>query len=187
MKCTAQLRSFALSVPAVFFQPVLLAEGLHPAIPKTFNLALFLGVLYYLLRKPAREFFAARLAEVRATLDRAAREKAAAEAKMRELNERLNKLNDEVAAIRSQAEREAQAERARLEAEAKADAEKLRVTAQREIEGAKQAALAQLREFTASQSIELAEQLIRRELTPQDDAKLLRRVSEELSKVDSRQ
>jgi F0F1-type ATP synthase membrane subunit b/b' len=116
-------------------------------------------------------------------LDRAAREKAEAEAKMNELNARLSKLDAELVEIRKQTEREAQTERARLEAEAIADAEKLRVTAQREIEGAKQTALLQLREFTANKSVELAEQLIRRELTPQDDAKLLQRVSEELTKV----
>lgn len=180
MKSIALVRSF---MPAIFFHPVLLAEGLHPAIPKTVNLILFIGVLYYLLRKPVHEFFTTRLAEVRATLDRAAREKAGAEAKMSELNARLSKLDTELAEIRSQAEREAQTERARLAAEATADAEKLRVTAQREIEGAKQTALLQLREFTANKSVELAEQLIRRELTPQDDAKLLQRVSEELTKV----
>ena len=170
-------------MPVIFFHPVLLAGGLHPAIPKAINLIFFIGVMYYLLRKPVREFFVTRLAEVRAMLERAAKVKAEAEAKMNELNARLSRLDTELAEIRNQAEREAQTERARLEAEAKADAEKLRVTAQREIESAKQAALVQLREFTANKSVELAEQLIRRELTPQDDAKLLQRVSEELSKV----
>jgi F-type H+-transporting ATPase subunit b len=183
MKSIAQLRSVAFFVPAIFFHPVLLAGGLHPAIPKAVNLALFIGVLYYLLRKPVREFFTTRLAEVRITLDRAAKEKAGAEAKLNELNARLSRLDAEVAEIRSQAEREAQAERARLEAEAKADAEKLRLMAQREIEGAKQAALLRLRQYAAEQAVALAEQLIRRELTPQDDARLLQRVSEELTKV----
>jgi F-type H+-transporting ATPase subunit b len=183
MKSIAQLRSTTFFVPAIFFHPVLLAEGLHPAIPKAFNLAIFIAVMYLLVRKPAREFFAARLAEVRATLDRAAKEKAEAEAKMRELSVRLSNLDAELAEIRTQSQREAAAERVRLESEAKADAEKLRATAQREIEGAKQAALVQLREFTASQAVALAEQQIRRELTPQDDAKLLQRVSEEMSNV----
>ena len=183
MKSTAQLRNIVFFAPAISFYPVLLAEGLHPAIPKAFNLILFIGVLYLLVRKPAREFFAARLAEVRATLDRAAKEKAEAEAKMNELNARLSRLDTEIAAIRTQAQQEAAAERVRLEAEAKADAEKLRATAQREIEGAKQAALVQLREFAANKAVELAEQQIRSELTPQDDALLLQRVSAELSKV----
>ncbi len=176
-------RSLTFFLPVLFVQPVLLSGGLHPAIPKAVNLAIFLTVLYLLVRKPARKFFAERLATVRATLDRAAKEKAEAEAKINELNTRLSKLDAEVAEIRAQAEREAIAERERLKAEAQADADKLRATAKREIEGAKQAALVQLREFTADKAVELAEQLIRRELTPQDDAKLLQRVGEELSKV----
>jgi F0F1-type ATP synthase membrane subunit b/b' len=183
MKSIAQLHTTAFFAPVLVFYPILLAEGFHPAIPKAFNLLVFLGVLYLLIRKPAREFFAARLAQVRATLERAAKEKAEAEAKMSELDARLSKLDEEIAAIRTQSQHEAAAERARLESEAKADAEKLRVTAQREIEGAKQAALVQLREFAANQAIALAEQQIRRELTPQDDALLLQRVSAELGKL----
>lgn len=183
MKSITHLRSLTFFTPVLLADPVLLAGGLHPAIPKAVNLAIFLTVMYLLVRKPAREFFAERLATVRATLDRAAKEKAEAEAKINELNARLSKLDVEVAEIRAQAEREALAESARLKAEAQADADKLRATAKREIEGAKQAALVQLREFTANKAVELAEQLIRRELTPQDDAKLLQRVGEELSKV----
>lgn len=182
MKSTAQFRSMNLT-PFLFAPPVLLAGGLHPAIPKAVNLALFLSVLYLLLRKPAREFFAARLASVRATLDRAAKEKAEAEAKLSELNARLSRLDAEVAEIRAQAEREAAAEHERLKIEAQADAQKLRAMATREIEGAKQVALVQLRQFTADKAVELAEQMIRRELTPQDDARLLERAREELSKV----
>lgn len=183
MKSIAQLRSIAFFFPAFFSHPVFLAGGLHPAIPKAVNLTIFIVLMYLIVRKPAREFFAARLAEVRATLERAAKEKSEAEAKMTELSARLSKLDAEIAEIRSQAEREAASERSRLAAEAQADAEKLRATAQREIEGAKQAALVQLREFTASKAVELAEQQIRRELTPQDDAHLLKQVSAELSKV----
>jgi F0F1-type ATP synthase membrane subunit b/b' len=59
----------------------------------------------------------------------------------------------------------------------------LRLTAGREIEAAKQIALADLREFAATKSVELAEQTIRRELTPEDDARLLSRLGEELGRV----
>lgn len=183
MKSIAQFRSLTFFLPCLFAHPVLLAGGLHPAIPKAVNLTVFLVVMYLLVRKPAREFFTARLAAVRTMLDRAAKEKAEAEAKINELNARLSKLDAEVAEIHAQAQREAVAESARLKAEAQADADKLRAIAKREIEGAKQAALVQLREFTADKAVELAEQMIRRELTPQDDAKLLQRVGEELSKV----
>lgn len=186
MKSIAHLRSATLFVPFLCSPPMLLAtsgEWWVPIVAKAVNLILFFSVLYFLLRKPIREFFATRRAEVRATLDRAAQEKAAADEKMIALNARLNKLDNELADIRTQAEREAQAERVRMEAEAKVDAEKLRSLASREIEGAKQSALVQLREFTADKAVALAEQMIRKELTPQDDARLLQRVGAELTKV----
>ena len=186
MKSPYHLGSAAFFVPLIFSHPVLLAGGNAwwlPIVSKAVNLVLFLGVLYWLVRKPAREFFATRLAEVRTTLDQAAKEKAAADAKMDELSARMNRLDAEIADIRQQAAREAEAERQRMEVENKTDAEKLRNLAGREIEGAKQSALVQLREFAAEKSVELAEQMIRKELTPQDDAKLLRSVSAELTKV----
>jgi F0F1-type ATP synthase membrane subunit b/b' len=70
-----------------------------------------------------------------------------------------------------------------LQAEAQRDAEKIRVTSKREIESAKQIAMSELREFAATKAVDLAEQMIRRELKPEDDAKLVARMGEEMSKV----
>jgi F-type H+-transporting ATPase subunit b len=150
---------------------------------KLVNLAIFLTVLYLLLRKPMREFFRQRLASVRETLDRAAREKKEAAAKMSELDARLNRLDADLREIGAQSDREAAAERARMDVEAKKDVEKIREIAAREVEAAKQVALADLRAFAATTAVDLAEQMIRREMTPADDAKLVARVGEEMSKV----
>jgi F-type H+-transporting ATPase subunit b len=155
------------------FSPILLSEGLNPAIPKAVNLIIFLLVLFYLLRKPTREFFSNRLREVRGTLERAARDREEATKKMAEIDARLARLDVDLADIKSQADREARAEEARLTADAAADADRLRLIAQREIEAAKQNALAELRTFTAEKSVDLAEQIIRRELTVDDDRKLV--------------
>lgn len=184
---TKQHCSLALFVPAL--------PGLHPLLlsgsfwtsptgfPKLVNLAIFLTVLYLLLRKPTRDFFSRRLASVRETLDRAAREKREATAKMAELDARLNRLDADLREIGAQSEREAAAERARMDAEAKKDAEKIREMAAREVEAAKQVALADLRAFAAATAVDLAEQTIRREMTPADDAKLVARVGEEMGKA----
>ena len=171
--------AFSTSLPAVFLS----GAGTSMVVSKAVNLVIFLGLLYFLLRKPAREFFTTRLAEVRATLQQAAKEKEAATAKMAELDARLSRLDTELADIKSQAQREAAAERERLQAEAQRDAEKIRVTSQREIESAKQIAMSELREFAATKAVDLAEQMIRRELKPEDDARLLQRMGEEMSKV----
>ncbi len=160
------------------------AEGFNPSgIPKAVNLIIFLLVIYYLVRKPAREFFTQRLAEVRKTLDRAAKEKNAATAKLSEINDRLARLDSELAGIRAQAEQEAAAERARLESETQGEAERLKRMAAREIESAKQSAIVELREFAAERSVELAEQIIRREMTSEDDRRLVERASAEMGQL----
>jgi len=151
--------------------------------PKLVNLVIFLTILYLLLRKPTREFFRQRLAGVRESLDRASREKQEATAKMAELDTRLNRLDADLHEIGTQSDREAAAERARMDAEAKRDVEKIREMATREVESAKQVALADLRAFAATTAVDLAEQMIRREMTPADDAKMVARVGEEMSKA----
>jgi F-type H+-transporting ATPase subunit b len=166
------LPAFLPAHPALGF-----AALLNPAIPKAVNIVIFFTILYFLLRKPTREFFKGRYNEIRAGLERAAKEKAEAEAKMRELDARMSRLNADIAEIKEQARREAEAERERIAAAARAEAEKLQATARREIEAAKQTALIELRRHAAEQAVALAEQVIRRELTPADDAKLLERAS----------
>ena len=180
--------SLALFIPAFATElhPLLLSGGFWTSptgFPKLINLVLFLTILYLLLRKPMRDFFQQRLNSVRETLDRAAREKEAAAAKMAELDARLGRLDEELREIKTQSEHEAAAERLRMEAEAKKDIEKVRDTARREIEAAKQVAMADLREFAATKSVDLAEQMIRREMTPADDAKMLQRMGNEMSRA----
>ncbi|MBO0861989.1 MAG: ATP synthase F0 subunit B [Chloracidobacterium sp.] len=151
--------------------------------PKLVNLTIFVVILYLLLRKPTREFFRQRLASVRETLDKAAREKQQATQKLAELDARLNRLDADLREIKTQSDRDAAAERTRMEAETRRDVEKIREMAAREVDAAKQVALADLRAFAATTAVDLAEQMIRREMTPADDANLVARVGEELSKV----
>jgi F0F1-type ATP synthase membrane subunit b/b' len=180
--------SFSLALFAPVFSrhldPLFLFSGFWTSptgFPKLINLVIFLTIFYLLIRKPMREFFTRRLVTVRETLDKAAREKQEATAKMAELDARLNRLDAELAGIKDQSRREAAAERARMEAEAKRDIEKVREMSAREIESAKQVAMADLREFAATKSVDLAEQMIRREMTPADDAKLVARAGEAMS------
>jgi F-type H+-transporting ATPase subunit b len=180
------LFSPALSISALIDASPVVLGLVSPAvvnIARTVNLIIFLVVLYFLVRKPTREFFRQRYTEIRASLERAAREKETAAARLAEIDTRLNRLDAEIADIRTQAEREAAAERERIETQARQEAEKLRAMAQREIESAKNSALAELQQFTATQAVELAEKIIRRELTAEDDARLVGRISQEIQKA----
>ena len=140
---------------------------------KFFNLFLFLGFLIYLLRRPLSESLVARRESIRRELMRAREERAAAVAKLEEVETRLAHLDSEVEAIRAQARREAEEERVRIERATEEEMRRLREQAQREIEGAGKAARQELREYAAEQSVRLAEELIRRDMRAEDDARLM--------------
>ncbi len=159
---------FALAIPLLF---------INPLIPRTFNVIVFFGILYFLLRKPTRDFFAERFTRIRSLLERAAQEKAEAQARLKTIDDRLAQLDLEATRIQETSRQEAAAETERMKAQTQAEIEKIRDTARREIEAAKQIALSELRQQTATHTVTLAERIIRRELNPTDDAALLERAS----------
>ena len=158
-------------------------EELLPTLARVINLLLFVGLMYYLLRRPLGEAFRARQEGIRRDLLRAEEERAAAVAKLEEVEGRLARLDAEVEAIRAQAQREAAEERERIERATEEEIRKIREQARREIESAAKAARAELRAYVAEQSVALAEELIRREIRPEDDAHLVREYVEELGGV----
>ena len=147
---------------------------------KFVNLFLFILLLIYFLRRPLSEAFRARREGIRRDLMRAQEERNAALAKLEEVEARLARLDAETASIREQAEREAAEERERIRRAAEAETQKLREQAQREIESAGKAARQELREFAAHESVRLAEEMIRRDMSAQDDARLIGMEIEEL-------
>ena len=151
-----------------------------PTIARWFNLLLFVGILYYLLRGPVRNALKTRREGIRRDLMRAQEERNAAVAKLEEVEARLTKLNGEVAVIRDQSEREAQVERERLARATEEESRKLREQAQREIDNAGKVARHNLRRFAAEQSVALAEEIIRRNIRPDDDTRLVQNYVSEL-------
>lgn len=152
---------------------------------KFVNLGIFVLILLYLLSRKVRlgAAFESRRETIRGELAQAQQERDAAIAKLKEVEERLAKLDSEVAAIQEQSRREAEAERQRIADSTRADGVKLQEQTKREIESAGKAARDELRRYTAEQSVRLAEEIIRRELRPEDDARLINRNIEELGGV----
>ena len=111
---------------------------------------------------------------------RAQQERDAALAKLKEVEERLGLLDTEVAKIKEQSVHEAAEERERIARATEAEIVKLSEQAAREIESAGKAARKELRRYTAEQSVRLAEEIVRREMKPEDDARLIASNIEEL-------
>jgi F-type H+-transporting ATPase subunit b len=154
-----------------------------PLIARIFNLSLFVGLLIYVLRRPVKSAFQGRRESIRRELTRAQEEKAAALAKLQEVEERLARLDAETSAMREQARREAEAERGRIAAATEEEVRKIREQARREIENAGKAARAELREYAAGQSVSLAEEMLRRSIRPEDDARLVNEYVEDLGGI----
>lgn len=136
---------------------------------KVANFALFAGVLGYLLRKRAGDWFHRRTEEIRAGITEAARLKREAEARCAEIEARLANLENEIEGLRRKAREETAAEEARIRRELQRDLTKIRAEAEREIAAAAKAARQQLRAYSAELAIRLAEAKIRRRLTAELD------------------
>ena len=149
---------------------------------KFINLAVFVLLLVYILTRKANlgEAFRTRRENIRRELARAQQERDAAVAKLKEVEERLARLDNEVQDIKEKSTVEAAEERERIAHSTETEVAKLSEQAQREIENAGKAAKKELRRYTAEQSVQMAEQLIRREMRPEDDARLISHNLEDL-------
>jgi ATP synthase F0 subunit b len=150
---------------------------------KFLNLFLFIGLLVYFVRRPLSESLVARREAIRRDLMRAQEERNAAQAKWEEVESRLARLNAEAEAVRAQSQRDAAAERERIARATEEEMRKLREQAQREIESAGKVARQELRRQAAEESVRLAEEMIRRDIRPEDEARLIGEYVEELGGV----
>lgn len=149
------------------------------------NFVLFAVFLIYVFRNKIGigKVLDNRGVSIRKELDKAREEKAEAERKLAEVEARLQRLDAEVAQIRAEAESEAEREAERIRQAAAADAEKLKQMTAREIEGAMKAARAELRAFVAEQSVAMAEAMIKRDIKPEDNSRMLNKYVDELREV----
>ena len=172
---------------------VILAEAEEHASPwwdypglelwKFLNLFIFVAVMIYFLKGPLVTVLATRRQSIKAELLAAKQERDEAVAKLSEVQARLGKLESEVAIIQQNSQSEAETERERITRETEQEIQKLREQAQREIEGAGKVARHDLRRFAAQQSVQLAEELIRRDIKSDDDARLIKLNVEQMGRA----
>lgn len=142
---------------------------------KFFNLFAFIVFGFYLhwrYGRPVREALRSRSESIKRELERARSERDQALAKLAEVEARFANLDAEIAMVNERAKVEAAAERERMQAATVAEIAKLREQAKREIESAGKGARHELRRFAAGESVRLAEEILEREIGPEDDARL---------------
>jgi len=102
-------------------------EAEHESNPlwKWVNLLVLLGGIGFLLRKPASEFFETRKKDITNGLDRARIAQEESSRRMAEIEKRLSRLSQEIAALRTQADSDSAKERENILAEAKNEMQRL--------------------------------------------------------------
>ena len=139
------------------------------------NFIIFVGVLYYFLNQPLRDYLATRSSAIRKDLVEAAELKATANAQLATIEQKLQALPGELTALRTRGAEEIKAEEQRIAAQAAADRDRLLEQTRREIELQVRLAKTEILEPAADLSVQLATERIRKEVTPADQDRLVDR------------
>jgi F-type H+-transporting ATPase subunit b len=152
---------------------------------KIFNFAVFVAGLYYLIRSGILARFLGmeafhlgpylkkRQETIKAALEEAARAKTEGEQRYREYEERFKRLDQEIEQIRQALIKEGEREKERIIKEAHRIAEKIKgqatLAAQQELKMAK----LRVQEETATMTVQLAEDLLKKHLKSKDHERLV--------------
>lgn len=139
------------------------------------------GGLGYLLTKKAPAYFRHRAETIVASITESTRVKEEADRQLREAEEKLRRLDQELVEMRQAAQREAAAEAERIRQATQDEAKKIERAAHAEIEAAERAARMELKALAARLAVERAEALIRKQMTPQTEAALVQSFTQNLA------
>ena len=133
---------------------------------KWINFAIVAAALIWIFAKKLPGWFRGNAEAISSAITKATAAKEEAERQVREAEGKLARLEQEVATLRANAQRETAEESERIRALAQSDAKKVGVAAQAEIEAAERAARIELKALAASLAVNGAESLFAKQLTP---------------------
>ena len=139
------------------------------------NFIIFIGILYYFLNQPIRDYLATRDATIRKDLVEAAELRAAATAQLAAIEQKVQALPGELATLRTRGAEDIKAEEQRIAAQAAAERDRLLEQTRREIELQVRLAKKEILEHAANLSVQLASERITNEVTPADQDRLVDR------------
>jgi F-type H+-transporting ATPase subunit b len=138
------------------------------------NLAILFGVLFWFGRRPVGDALANRALSIRKELTESARVRDEAKQRNMELAARLDKIESEIAGMKTAAEKEAQQAEAALIERAEAEAERIKDGAERTIRDEVQRARAALKRDAVVLAVELAENALKERVDADHQQRLAR-------------
>lgn len=162
-----------LLVPGVFAQEK--AEDESRLDPwKWANFAVLVVGLGYLIGKNAGPFFEARTKKIREDMAQAEEMWKSAEARAAEVDRKLAGLESEIARFRTESQQEAQNETQRMKNQTAAEMARIRQQSEQEIAAAGKAARLELKRYSATLAVHLAEKKVQDRITPDAQDSLVR-------------
>jgi F-type H+-transporting ATPase subunit b len=180
VRLRAVVRLFGfLFAAAVLAAPALAQEGADsPTDSATghtlrwLNFAIVIGLIGWAVAKGLGPAVRRRADEISGKIAEGTRAREAAERQRQEIQAKVANLESEIEQLRAQAKRDADNEAQRLRDTARSESEKIEQAARGEVEAAARAGRTELKILGAKLSVELAEAMLRQELTAQKEGKL---------------
>ena len=141
---------------------------------KTLDFVLLVGFLYWLLAEKIKIFFVGRRQEIKDSMENAAKEKTEAEKKYREYSEKIDKASHEIDGIIDMIKAQGVAEKQKIIEDADKVAQKMKEDAQARIEQEFNKASYQLRSEAVQLSVQMAEEILKKNITAQDHEVMVR-------------
>ena len=148
-------------------------SGAPTEVFKWINFAIVAAVLIWVFGKKLPPWFRNNAEKISSAITAATAAKAEADRKLKDAEQRLSRLEEEVRGLREQAQKDEAAEAERIRALAKTDTEKVAIAARTEIEAAERAARLELKKLAAKLAMDGAESLLAKQLTPQTQEALV--------------
>jgi len=140
---------------------------------KIFNFAVLVFLLYWFGKKPLVSLLKRRQESIKQAIEEAGTAKKEGEQKYREYEEKVQKLDQEIEQIRQTLIKEGEREKERIIQEAQEMAEKIKGQAQLAAQQELKMAQLRVKEEMAAMTVQLAEDLLKKHLTPKDHESLV--------------
>ncbi len=141
---------------------------------KTLDFIILVGFLYWLLAEKIKTFFIGRRKEIKDSMENAAQQKSEAEKKYREYSEKIDKASQEIDGIIEMIKAQGIAEKQKIIEDAGTVAQKMKEDAQARIEQEFNKASHQLRSEAVQLSVQMAEEILKKNITAQDHEVMVR-------------
>ncbi len=132
---------------------------------KLANLVILVGVLWYLLAKPAANFFRSRTEQIQQGITDAAKARNEGEERVAEMERRMDGLGEEIERLRLRLRQEMAAEGERIRRETERHLRKIQADAEQEIDLMTKAARRDLKTYSAELALQSAEQQLKARMT----------------------